>query len=237
MESKEEAYFGNNVDKSDKTLEVYVKNVNGESTQYYVKESTKISELVNMYKKTYYICSKVVLTFNGQILNDNSTIQNCCIENEDTLHALVRLAGGAMPINFVDVGSSKPKTLSFSKSAPNWRHVTEGLNIFGLCENEECKAYKKEVVFNGGGIINQEFDLIANILKIVCPICDGYINPKTCGFWKCKYKCKGKKLEKGKLVDVDTGYKYTNGDDFEYFDPYKNKSPRWLEFKFFVYRK
>lgn len=96
MESKEEAYFGNNVDKSDKTLEVYVKNVNGESTQYYVKESTKISELEYMFKKTYnkYDNLRVILTFNGKILNENSTIQNCEIENEDTLHALVRLPGG-----------------------------------------------------------------------------------------------------------------------------------------------
>ena len=50
MESKEEANFGNNVDKSDKTLEVNIKNIYGESTKYYVKESTKISNL--------NICSK-----------------------------------------------------------------------------------------------------------------------------------------------------------------------------------
>ena len=113
--------------------------------------------------------------------------------------------------------------LKFNKSASVWRKVQEGLNIFGICCNPECKAHEKEVIF----LPNFEehiFNLNDNITKITCPICHTIIKLKTCGFWKCEYQFIGDKIEGGKKVHVDTKSKETNGDNFEYFNPYKNQT-------------
>ena len=46
--------------------------------------------------------------------------------------------------------SGKTKRVDFSGHAPEWREVTQGLNIFGVCKNSKCEAYKKEVVHKVG---------------------------------------------------------------------------------------
>ena len=60
------------------------------------------------------------------------------------------VGGGIGVFDFVDVKIEKTKKLEFNKNAPEWRKVTKGLNIFGICENSECKAYKEEVVHKVG---------------------------------------------------------------------------------------
>ena len=42
------------------------------------------------------------------------------------------------------------------------------------------------------------------------------------GFWKCEYQIKGEKFKDGDYEEVDLNGKETNGDDFEYYDPYKS---------------
>ena len=47
--------------------------------------------------------------------------------------------------------------LEFSKNASKWRKVCKGLNLFGKCIYEYCKAFNNEVIFPVG--INVKFDL------------------------------------------------------------------------------
>ena len=54
---------------------------------------------------------------------------------------------GGKFIKFSNVEKNKIKELKFSKSAPFWRAAEEGLNIFEICDNDKCKAFKKEVVY------------------------------------------------------------------------------------------
>ena len=103
--------------------------------------------------------------------------------------------------------------------------------IYLVFANNSCKAFKKEVIFNRqmAGIINEKFNLQENIENIICPICEGIVIPKTCGFWDCEYQFIGDKIEGGKKVHVDTECKETNGDDFEYFNPYENPNALWID--------
>ena len=109
---------------------------------------------------------------------------------------------------------------------------TKGLNLFGICKKKTCQAFDKEVIYKVG--INKIFNLQNNVLNIKCPICDGIIVPKTCGFLECEYQFLGDKIEEGALKHVEIKSKETKGDNFEYFDPYENESSLWLNLDIYV---
>ena len=68
------------------------------------------------------------------------------VQNNYYLRFGIQIRGGGCSFEFVDFDNGKTKRLTFSKNAPKWRMVTEGLNLFGLCINRNCVAFNKEVV-------------------------------------------------------------------------------------------
>jgi hypothetical protein len=142
--------------------------------------------------------------------------------------------GGYPTLDFVDVSTGKIKALKFSEDAPKWRIVKEGLNIFGICNNSKCKAYKKEVVYPTELKESLIFVLNKEIINIKCPLCSKIIKPKTCGLWKCEYQFIGKKIEEGDLIEFDSKTKETNSDDFEYYNPFENGETQWVELTIYV---
>ena len=143
-------------------------------------------------------------------------------------------AGGLGMIDFVDVREKKVKSLKFTEKAPVWRKVTKGLNIFGLCNNSKCQAFKKEVIHRIFFKEQLKFDLKKEVYNIKCPICYKIIKVKTCGFWQCEYQFCGKIIENGDIKDYESEPKETKNDEFEYFDPYKNGETEWAELIIYV---
>ena len=176
------------------------------------------------------------LIYGGRQLEDNRTFADYKIWKEVRLYLVLRLRGGAMFFNFVDVEKGVVQNLSFSNTAPRWRGVEEGLNLFGICQIRKCEAFNKEVVHKVG-ITKEKFNLQENILNIKRPICDGLVVPKTCGFWKCEYQFEGDKIEGGKLNHIDTKCKETQGDKFEYFNPFDNGNSLWTNLNIYAVEK
>ena len=145
----------------------------------------------------------------------------------------LRGAGGLVGLEFVNLeGGSKAKVLKFSRNAPKWRKVCEGLNLFGKCIYNQCKAFKKEVIYKVG--INTKFDFNEQKKEIICPICNKNFIPQTLGFWKCEYQIKGEKFKNGEYCKVNINGKETKDDDFEYFDADENGTATWSELLVFA---
>ena len=169
----------------------------------------------------------------SEIYDGKNTLAEYNIQKESTLYLVLPIRGGGPPcFNFIDVEKGKVIELCFSKDAPEWRSVTKGLNLFGICENEECKAYKKEAIHKVGFPI-KKFSIGDNITEIKCPICGCIIISKTCGFWQCEYQFIGDKIEKGKLIHVDTSPKEV-GNKFEYFNLDESPSILWAKLDIYV---
>ena len=145
--------------------------------------------------------------------------------------------GGLM---FIDPSNSNIKQLSLSKEAPKWRVISEGLNIFGICENPKCEANKKQVIFRalkGNRHLPEKgmiFDMLENVENIKCPICNEILEPETCGFFECEYQFIGKKIEDRKVVKYDSKTRETKGNKMDYLEQKGEKKVKWTELKIYV---
>lgn len=173
--------------------------------------------------------------------NLNSQIQEMGIDNNSLIFVKTIkkgiIGGGDLGIiSFVDVRAKNIKFLKFNEKAPKWRKVEPGLNIFGICNNLKCEAFKKEVVHQVGFDEEQKlkFDIKNEVINIKCPMCYKIIKAKTCGFWKCEYQFIGKTIEDGEIKNYQSEPKETKNEEFEYFDPYKNGETEWAELIIYV---
>ena len=202
-----------------------------------VKENEKIDDVFDRYINLSGLHPQDInsFTYNGtNIQRCGKTLSELGIKNLETLKVIsvsVVGAGGIGMLDFVDVKSGKIKRLDFSADAPKWREVKQGLNIFGVCNNSKCKAFKKEVVHKVGF---HKFDLKKEVLNIKCPMCDKIIKAKTCGFLKCEYQFSGITIEGGEQKKFDSNPKETKSDEVEYFDPYANGETEWVELIIYV---
>lgn len=185
------------------------------------------------------------LVFRDSTLLDNQTVRGCGINNGNTI-ILKIIKKESDVIRFADVESTKSTKLNFRNNGPIWRKVTQGFNLFGICQAAGCQACGKEVICKIGFTNSKQyseggyFDLNEAEEKdlIKCPACRGIIDPKSYGFYKCEYQFVGKKIEQGKVFDYDSKIQQTNGDDFEYFNPDKSgKVVRWKQLLVYVFPK
>jgi hypothetical protein len=207
------------------------------------KKTELISEIINRYRLKTGDNFDNYFFFNSKNLILTQTVAEIGLSHHSKIlvEAKNNVRGNGIDLgqfDFVDVKTGKITKLKFDKNAPKWRLVKKGLNIFGICENRKCEAYKKEVIH----IIGLDTDgkklkveLNKNyIISIKCPICNKIIETKTCGFYKCEYQFAGKMIKDGEVEYFESEPKETKSDDFEYFDPKENGKEKWLELIIYV---
>ena len=232
-----------------------LKNINLDNTKIifkYIKtmafpsfQDEMVSNMIIRFAKFINVNYKFIrFLFNSQELkNSNQKIKD--LSNSYANNYFIELIqirdvnGGGAPLKFSDVSKEKKKYLKFDKNAPKYRTVTEGLNIFGICQNKKCEAYKEEVVYIPENMIledNKYFKFYLNdeIENMKCPICHKIIKSKTVGFYKCEYQIIGTKIEDGDRIEYDSKPKETEDDEFEYFDPEENGEVQWTKLIIYV---
>ena len=158
-----------------------------------------------------------------QVLRDNQTFSEIGIKEHDTIYDVVEVGGGG--IRMADISNKEGLVQgNFSENAKEWHIITNGLNVSGICNNSQCRAYKKSVDCQIGF---GTFDLVRDADRIKCPICEEEIEPTTCCFSRCQYKFEGKKKVNGKTEKVKSDWKRVEK-DYEYYDPNKSGIVNWL---------
>ena len=190
--------------------------------------SVSMNETIASAKEKYY--NKVgsrqdnQWLYDGAVLKDNQTFSDLGVEDKDIIEAHPPASGGA-GVLMADISNKRGLVEGkFSKNANDWNIITTGLNVSGICNNDKCRAYKKNVDCRIG---LGTFDLVRDADRIKCPICKEEMEPTTCCFSKCQYKFEGKKKINGKTEFVKSEWKKVEK-DYEYYDPVKSGTVKWL---------
>ena len=168
----------------------------------------------------------------GKILDDdNKILFDYHIDNGNVIQftTFINIGGGAFPMKFSDLKEHGFST--FSKSAPKWRYVYKGLNFYGICSCKFCDAGKdkNEVICPVNLKENEEFNLIENRDKIVCPICSSYIEAKTIGIYGCKITVRGKQVEGDRTVPFLKTFSSLSPEGVTKFKYGENNEVTWTE--------
>lgn len=156
---------------------------------------------------------------NGKTLNPEIKL-NQLNSNIIEVHKEREMRGGVMSMRFTDMSKQITEEHYFSDSAPSYRIVTQGINVYGICKVKKCKAYKKEVICPLRK--KEKFDLIKEKEELECPECGGNITQKTLGFFLCEYKIYGKKYYDDKIESFKFKGKAENKNSIQYYNPDKN---------------
>ena len=196
----------------------------------FFKESNFDFELIN--KKIFIIFKGTKLTEKDFILK----LEQFKVNNGSNFLVFVKkdCEEDSTMIDMIDSLSGKLKSIDLGKKPPIWRQIKKGLNFFGICDNSNCKVFKKEVVYCTDLKDKLLFDLNEKVLDIKCPICSKIMKLKSCGFWDCEYQIIGKRIIEGDLKEYETKTKEANNDNLDYFDDLENKDNQWIELNIFV---
>ena len=128
--------------------------------------------------------------------------------------------GGDDPNKFANLSEDflrKDEVSKYNPNIPEWRCIGKGINLFGICGNENCRAKGKQVIQH---VPFKQYDVYSEGFMGICPICKKHFDLDTCSFYKCDYKCEGTFFDKLKdtWVDLPDEIKKTSGGKNFYYD-------------------
>jgi len=182
--------------------------------------------LLELKKKIAEHYNEIYTDFN--ILNGTDIIDNS--QNNKTLSALnikrfIRICdnynpGGGDENTFANLNKDfiREDNVSCNNSnIPDWRIVGKGINLYGICLNENCEAKGEQVIMN---VKSKEYNVISEGFMGKCPICKKYFDLDTCSFYHCDYKCEGTYFDrkKGDWVDLPDEIRKTRDRKDFYYD-------------------
>ena len=194
-------------------MQLFIKTITGETTTVEVDPDETILDIKHQIRDKKGISpNDQRLIFAGKQLEDNRTLTQYKIEMDSTLHLVLGVRGGGSAFNFSDMDNYK--ICGFYNDAPEWRVVSHGLNLEGVCNNTNCKAFNKKVWINFGfGIFSVE--KLVTVGK--CPMCHCIADKiKSCGFYNCYYSYQGIKMNND--INIETKKKLAGKNNLVYYD-------------------
>ena len=149
-------------------LQVFVITLTGNTITLEVSPGDTISRIKELVDQRRGVpADQQRLCYSGRELDNERTISDYNVTRDSTLHLTVRLRGGfVQPVRHADMQHAQ--TGSFSVEAPDWRAVSKGFNVEGICINSECDA-------QGQGVIIKKkfgtFHMSEVAAKAKCPQC------------------------------------------------------------------
>jgi len=208
------------------TINIRIKTPDTEGERILI--TVRLDETISSAKEKYY--NKVgsrennCWKYNARVLEDNDIFSDIGIKDKHVIVAVPPIRGGG-GVNMADISNKRGLIEgNFSKNAPEWNIITKGLNVTGICKNDQCRACNNKVDCRIG---LGTFDLVRDADRIKCPICKEEMEPLTCCFSKCQYKFEGKKKSNRKTEYVKSEWKRVEK-DYEYYDPIKSGTVNWL---------
>jgi hypothetical protein len=219
-------------------ITVIIKKLRNSENEIEIDTNNTILDLKKKYGNP-----SIVLKYDGVILENEAKIKDYEIEEGDTIIATDKVIGGeigSIAKGFTDPTKVGPVRYATTTEGPDYLIVEGGINLFGICINKNCIAYKKEVSSPFGfGTFDLMKDLDPDSEKCPkCPSCEiPLLKLETCGFMLCKYKYNGKKIENDKLDSVNYEKAISEPDKVDYFDAGKNGENKslWIELKITAY--
>ena len=130
-------------------------------------------------------------------------------------------AGGGEDMNrFANLSDEFLRKDEVSENDPNipkWRTIGKGINLYGICNYNSCRAKGKKVIMH---VKSDEYDVYNEGFMGVCPMCKKHFDLDTCSFYKCDYKCVGTYFDKSEdtWVNLPGNVKKTSGGKIFYYD-------------------
>ena len=166
---------------------------------YIIDINTKEKKIMNQSKE---INNKTIIKniINSYFENKNSDFMIYFLLSRNLNNKL------QMGLNFKFNYLKNISKIKFNENAPNHCECSDGINLFAYCRNSECSINNTLFIhILGYGI----FDIMKEILKVYCPICNkksevkniGLINSKW--FYKGKLNCPTQNCFEGDGITID----------------------------------
>lgn len=172
-------------------------NITDKETKFFYKGNTYCMNSIQTFQE-------IGLTHDAKIITINLAISGGC---ED----MNRFA------NLSDEFLRKDEVQENDPNIPDWRTIGKGINLYGICNYNSCKAKGKQVIMH---VESDEYDVYNEGFLGICPMCKKHFDLDTCSFYKCDYKCVGTYFDKSEdtWVDLPGNVQKTSGGKDFYYD-------------------
>lgn len=168
---------------------LFAKDLCGQTTILYFEPTDTVYKIKKQYEEKVGLpVSLQRFIWAGRQLDDDRNLGDYNIQIESLISVVSRLrGGGTIPLPFSDL--EKEIQLDFAPSAPQWRIISPGLNLKGICKNSDCPAYNDTVyIVKGIGT----FNLNRECRTANCPSCKSLAEDvKNLGFYHCFFSIEG----------------------------------------------
>ena len=185
---------------------------------------------VSPYDPLYILLNKLNITdettkfcFQGKTYDMNSfqTFQEIGLTHDVRAFVINQaICGGSEDMNrFANLSDEflRKKVAVNDPNIPDWRTIGKGINLYGICNYNSCKAKGEQVIMH---VESDEYDVYNEGFLGICPMCKKHFDLDTCSFYKCDYKCVGTYFDKYEdtWVDLPGNVQKTSGREIFYYD-------------------